>query len=141
MLLGVCWIAVAFEVPSVCAGLVAPAPLDGVDAAGHVSPHWARLWTIALSLSTIPALFAVFGSGRAPSVGATVAGSASVDVAAELFTCVRGASAPGLPTRTETLRFAGATWVDDDVADGPAPTPVPTVGLPAATAVAVDVFR
>jgi hypothetical protein len=141
MLVGDCWVAVAFEVPVPCAGLVEPAAPGCVEASGHVSPHCARLWTIELSLSTWEALFAAFGSGNVPRAGATVAGSASAEVADALLSWVRGASLPGLPTRTDTLRFAGATWVEVDVAEGPVPVPEPTDGFPAATAVAVEVFR
>jgi hypothetical protein len=100
-----------------------------------------RFWPIALSLSTCDALLALFGSASGPRVGATVAGSASVDVAAELLSCVRAASFPGLPTRIETLRFAGATCVDVEVAEGPGPAPAPVDGLVPATAVADEVFR
>jgi hypothetical protein len=73
----------------------------------------------------------------------TVAGSASVEVAEDVFTCVLGASEPGLPTRIDTLRFVGATCVDVEVADGPAPAAasVPAGGSLAATAVAEEVLR
>jgi hypothetical protein len=137
-------VADAFPLPASRAGLAGAAGFVAFgEDVGHRSPHCVRSCPTELELSTCAALFAAFGSGSVPTVGVTFAGSAIVDVASDSFTCVRGSSSPGLPTRTETLRFVGETCVEFELADGPVGTagPAPTGGLLAATAVAVDVLR
>jgi hypothetical protein len=145
-LLGAVWTAVAEPVPLPALGAFVGAleVFPGwVEDGGHRSPHCVTSCPTELVSSTCAALFATFGSGTVPSVGSTVAGSAIVDVAPDVFTWVRVPSSPRLPTRTETLRFVGETCVEFELAVGPAAGagPAPAAGLDAATAVADDVLR